>query len=449
MKPQNIAIIGAGITGLSLGYYLKQAGIPFTIFEKAGRTGGVIKTKQQNGFIYETGPNSGVLSNVETLELIDRLNGKIQLQTGNESAKKRLIWKKNRWEALPSGLISAIKTPLFTFKDKINILGEPFRPKGNNPHESLSQMVLRRMGKSFLDYAIDPFISGIYAGDPDYLVPKYALPKLYQLEQEYGSFIKGAIKKAKIPKTEQEKRVTKDIFSFEGGLQSLVDALTNEIGDEHIQLNRKDLKIQFKNNKYLIDNKEFTKVVSTVNASVLPGLFPFVPATELQDITSLKYAKVVEASIGFKNWQGMDVNAFGGLIPMREKRDILGVLFMSSIFSGRAPEGGALLTIFLGGTRREELTELNESQLFDVLKKEVGELMQVKEFKPDLFELNYYNKAIAQYGADSGKRLEAIEKLERKYPGLIIAGSLKDGVGIADRIKQATQTAQKLINDTH
>ncbi len=442
---KNVAIIGAGITGLTMGFYLKKAGIPFTIFEKSNRVGGVIQTKQTAGFTYETGPNSGVLSNVEVLHLLDNLQETVKLEIGNESAKKRLIWKGNKWHALPSGLLSAVNTPLFTFSDKLRVLGEPFRKKGTNPNENLAEMVKRRLGNSFLDYAIDPFISGIYAGDPEYLIPRFALPKLYQLEQDYGSFIKGAIKKAKLPKTPDEKRVTKAIFSFEGGLQSLTDVLYKIIGKEAVKCNQQDIKVTLTDNGYQIDKQHFTNVISTVNAHYIPNLFPFLQTQETTAINQLKYAKVIEAGIGFKQWNGMNINAFGGLVPMKEKRDILGVLFMSSIFQNRAPKDGALLTVFIGGTRREELTKLPENQLKEILSKELSQMLQIKDFNPDLFELNYYDKAIAQYGLDSEARLQAIENIEKKHLGLTLAGSIRDGVGIADRIKQATQIVQHII----
>ncbi len=444
---QPIAIIGAGITGLTVGFYLKKAGIPFTIFEKEDRTGGVINTHYEKGFLYETGPNSGVLSNIEVLSLIDRLHDKVQLETAPATAQKRLIWKNHTWHALPNGLWSAIKTPLFTFSDKLKVLREPWIPKGTNPNESLAKMVQRRLGQSFLDYAIDPFISGIYAGDPNYLVPRFALPKLYQLEQTYGSFIKGAVAKVRQIKSPEEKRINKAIFSFKGGLNELVSALTDEIGKNHIELNQNNIIIEYEKNRFWINKRPFDKVITTINAKTLSKILSFVLPEEIADITRLKYARVVEASIGFNHWQGMDIKAFGGLIPMKEKRNILGVLFMSSIFQNRAPKQGALLTVFLGGTRREELVQLNEKQLFELLKKELTELLNLSDFSPELFHLHYYPVAIAQYGADSEKRLKNIIEIEKKYPGLIIAGSVKDGVGIADRIKQGTHIAQQLINE--
>ena len=196
----------------------------------------MIQTISEKGFVYETGPNTGVVSCPEMTELFEELAGKCELEVADPSAKRRLIWKNQAWHALPSGLISAVGTPLFTWYDKFRILGEPFRKKGNNPNETLADLVKRRMGQSYLDYAIDPFISGIYAGDPTKLVTKYAMPKLYNLEQEYGSFIKGAMKKAKLPKTDRDKKATKEVFSAKGGLGRLIEALTVAVGTENILL---------------------------------------------------------------------------------------------------------------------------------------------------------------------------------------------------------------------
>jgi oxygen-dependent protoporphyrinogen oxidase len=190
---KDIVIIGAGLTGLTLAYYLKKQGKDVLIIEKSDKAGGVINTENENGFVFETGPNTGVVGNPEVAELFEELEGLCEFEAADPSAKRRLIWKKGKWNALPSGFISAATTPLFTIKDKFKVLGEPFRKKGTNPEENLADMVKRRLGDSFLNYAIDPFISGIYAGNPSYLIPKYALPKLFSLEKYYVSFIKGAM----------------------------------------------------------------------------------------------------------------------------------------------------------------------------------------------------------------------------------------------------------------
>ncbi len=441
-----IAIIGAGLTGLTLGYFLKKKGIPIKIYEKSNHIGGVIKSFNHEGFIYEQGPNSGTLSNIETVQLLEALQADIEVELADELAKKRLIWKNNQWEALPDGLMSAVKTPLFTFKDKLNVLKEPFQAKGNNPNENIADMVRRRLGQSFLDYAVDPFISGIYAGDPEYLVTRFALPKLYDLEQTYGSFIKGAIQKAKEPKTIADKKVTKQIFSIKGGLEELVKALIKHIGEQNILTGQTSLNIQHTEQQFKINNQIYHNVVSTVRADQLAAIFPFIEPNLLNPIQNLKYAPVVEIGLGFRQWKGMDIKAFGGLVPGKEQRNILGLLFMSTIFKNRAPKQGALFTLFIGGAKRPELTQLNQNELLKLIGNDFMDMMAIKEFNPDLIHIKSYSKAIAQYGTDSNKRLESIEQIQKKYPGLILAGNIRDGVGMADRIKQAKNIANDLIH---
>jgi len=434
---KKVAIIGAGITGLTAAFNLKKENIPFTIFESSSHIGGVIGSHRENGFLYETGPNSGTISQPEVVDLFDELKGDCTLEVANSASDKRLIWKEGRWHALPSGIGGGITTPLFTMQDKLRILGEPFRKKGTNPNESLADLVKRRMGKSFLDYAIDPFILGIYAGDPSYIVPKYALPKLYNLEQTYGSFIGGAIKKRKEPKDENAKKATGKVFSVTGGLEELVKALTQKIGKENISTDCGMLEIKPLKQGFEIKGQNiaetFTHVVSTVNSGQVEKLFPFVGKEALAPISRLKYARVTEVAIGFKKWTAMPLDAFGGLIPFRENRNLLGALFMSTLFKDRAPEGGAMITTFVGGMRK---ADLKGDELEALVASEMKIIMGLKNFKPDLFKTKSHKWAIAQYGADSGPRIQAIETIEAKYPGLILAGSMVGGIGMADRIKQ-------------
>ena len=448
-EDKKVAVIGAGLTGLTTAYYLKKAGIDVHIYEKSERPGGVIHTYIENGFTFEAGPNSGVLSRVEAAELIEDLADECTLEVADETAKARWIWKNGKWEPLPSGLIGGITTPLFTFPDKLRILGEPFRKRGENPNETLAELVLRRMGRSFLNYAIDPFILGIYSGDPGKLVTKYAFSKLYELEQNYGSFIGGSVKKAREPKTERDKKATKVIFSVEGGLQNLINALVSKIEEKNIHLNCKNLFVEENNNFYSTNlNKEvYTHVISTTGAYVLPSLFPFVPANSMQRITQMEYSKVVQVALGFNDWKGLPLKAFGGLVPSIEKRDVLGVLFLSSFFKNKAPENGALLSVFLGGVRRPEIAELSDEEIIQMARGEVIEMMQLETFNPDLLKIFRYDHAIPQYGLESEQKMKAIDEIENQYPGLILAGNIRDGIGIADRIKQGRLTAEALIKE--
>jgi len=441
---KKIAIIGAGLTGLTTAFYLRKHGFDVTIYEKANRCGGVIHTHEEHGFVYESGPNTGVLGNPEVVELFEDLGITDLLDIADNKAKKRLIWKADKWHALPSGPISAITTPLFSFKDKINVLFEPFRKKGENPHESLAELVIRRLGKSFLDYAIDPFIGGIYAGDPSKLIPKYALPKLYNLEQNYGSFIKGAIAKKKEAKTDRDKKATKDVFSVKGGLGHLIKELVFAIGLENIFIGTDNIKVEKENNSYIVNDDVYDYLITTCPSTALPDVLTFADQKEIDVLTNINYAPTAQVIMGYSKWDGDDVMAFGGLVPSKEKRDVLGILFTSSFFKNRAPEDGVLLSIFIGGTRNKHLVDMSEEEISVLAQKEVNEMLHPKDERPTFIRVFKHMNAIPQYEVSSKERFEMIENMQEKHKGLILAGNMVNGIGMADRIKQARGIADSI-----
>ena len=452
-KNIDIAIIGAGLTGLTTAFWLTRAGKKIQIIERQDRAGGQIRTFQENGFVYESGPNTGVVSYPEVAELFAALSPDCTLETAREESKKRWIWKGNKFHALPSGLVSAVTTPLFTLYDKFRILGEPFRAKGTNPDESVAELAARRLGKSFVDYAVDPFLSGVYAGNPHTLVTRHALPKLYNLEQDYGSFIKGSIAKAKLPKSERDKLATKKVFSAVGGLERLAEALVKAIGKEQITLSASEVKIQPQDKQWLITYRTpegeqsliANKVVTTCGAYALPDLLPFIPKEDIGQISNLHYAPIIQASVGFHNTRGLQFGAFGGLVPSKEKKDVLGILFPSACFVGRSPEEGALFSFFIGGVRHADMLDWSDEKLKDMILKNIHSMLKFPaDAQPDLIKIHRHQKAIPQYEKSSEARFKMIEELQTRYPGLILAGNIKGGIGMADRIRQATGIANEL-----
>ncbi|MFO8000555.1 MAG: protoporphyrinogen oxidase [Marinilabilia sp.] len=454
-------IIGAGLTGLTTAYYLKKAGWKVTILERDLRTGGAIHTFRENGFVFESGPNTGMISHPEVADLFEELSPDITVEPAKEEAKRRLIWKDERWHELPQTLKDGITTPLFSWKDKFKLLTEPFKRPGKNPDETLDQLVKRRMGKTFLDYAVDPFILGIYAGDPSLLVTRYALPKLYNLEQNYGSFIKGGFKKhaelARAKKHDPEhykrlKKASKKMFSMSGGLDQLIKALTSKFTEEEIKLGCHDITVcpagtDF-TTKYLhhgtAQTLESDAVITTTGAHEVPGILPFLRADEKNRITNLEYARVVQVSVGYNKWRGLPLKAFGGLVPSREHRDILGILFLSSFLTNRAPEGGALLSVFLGGIRNEYIVDLKDDEIKKLVTPELERMLMVPGGEPDLLRIFRHNHAIPQYSFSSGQRLETVNNIQNQFPGLMLGGNLRDGIGMADRIRQGTNIAREL-----
>ena len=283
MKQTEVTVIGAGLTGLSTAYWLTRKGVCVRVVETDCRIGGQIQTQRFQHYVYETGPSTGSVSTPEVAELMNDLavtsEGRCMIDTAPDTAKRRLIWKGDRFRELPSGLFSAITTPLFRFSDKLRILGEPWRKPGRNPDESIASLTARRLGKSFLDYAVDPFISGVYAGNPDKLVVRFALPKLYALEQRYGSFVRGSIAKKKEPKNDRDHLATKKVFSAQGGLSNIIQAEADFIGMENINLGVSNVRIRPEGDRWIASytDKESNEqqlesrwVVTTCGAYNLP-----------------------------------------------------------------------------------------------------------------------------------------------------------------------------------
>lgn len=444
-------IIGAGLTGLSTAFYLKRKGLNIVVLEKEKRTGGAIRSHNENGFVFEEGPNTGVIGNPEIAELFEFLG--INPETANSDAEKRLILKNNKWHPLPCGAVSFLKTPLFSFSDKIKIAFEPFRKKGTDPEESVASLASRRIGRSFVDYAVNPFISGIYAGDPTKLVTKYALPKLYNLEQKYGSFIGGSYKKSKEVKSDRDKKATRKVFSGKQGFSSLVEKLVEKIGEENIICSAEKIQIIPHQKQYEVTFLQegnptiltADKVISTVGAHALPQILPFVNDTDMFNISTLTYARVIQVAVGV-NREAIDDQyiSFGGLIPEKENQRILGVLFPSFCFEDRAPEGYATLAIYMGGIRNPEIFELNDDAIKQIVREDLDSLFHIPTSAIQFIKIFRHPYAIPQYEKSSGKRFETIEKIESQYPGLIIAGNLRNGIGIADRVKQAYDIAESI-----
>jgi len=442
MRALDAVVIGAGLTGLTLAFYLRKQGKKVLLVEKSSRTGGTIRSFHENGYTFESGPNTGSLANPEIIELFDELKDRCTLQLPRKEAYRRLILKNGKLHALPSGIISGITTPIISVKDKFNILLEPFRKKGDDPDESIAALTLRRLGKSYLTYCVDPFISGIYAGDPNRLTTRYALPKLYALEANHGSFIRGAIAKAKQPKTEREKKVTNAVFSVEGGLSRLTQALTNAIGKENILLNNRSTVISGSapNWNLRLSGMEVSTptIISTVGSYALPELFPFAAKSLMNRINNLRYAPVVQVAVGIHARLGKAFQAFGALFPSAEKRNALGILYPSACFENRCPENKALLSVFLGGIRKPEMIDLSDQAIEQLVCDELRTVYRKPDLNPELMRIFRHTHAIPQYEQNSGDRLAAISEFENAYPGIILAGNIRDGISMAQRVKQAT-----------
>lgn len=413
----NILLVGAGISGLTRAWTLARSGHQVQVWEANTTPGGAIRTIRTQDFLVEAGPNSLQNTDPRITELLSELDLSSHMLTADRAAARRYILLGGKPVPTPSSPISAITTPLLSLRAKFRILAEPFIPKRTETSiESLGDMVRRRLGNEPLEHLINPMVGGIYAGNPDHLAVKYAFPKLWTLEQEHGSFIRGAFrKKATGPKTE--------IISFLDGLQTLPNRISERLGDR-IRFNTPLVSLEQNGRQWIANDQAFDEVILTAPPHRWPSSRLF------ERIPPLTYAPVVSLSLGFRMEDVRHpIDGFGMLIPEKERRHLLGVLFPSAIFPGRAPEGHHLLTCFIGGSRQPELTGLSESELLGLAMADLRETLGVTG-EPVMTSMHRWERAIPQYGLDFGDVLAALDQVEKQSPGLRFAGNYRTGIGL-------------------
>jgi oxygen-dependent protoporphyrinogen oxidase len=321
-------------------------------------------------------------------------------------------------------------------------LREPFIKSKSNATESLADFVLRRLGREFLDYAINPFVGGVYAGDPAKLATIHAFPKLYALEQKYGSLIKGAIKGAKERKKRAE-TASKDarMFTFDDGMEILPKQLAMKLGDA-VKLNTPVESIQHMDDGHWnVNDAIYTDVLLAIPAHTMPKLeVPF----DLSSFAEIYYPPVASFSLGFNENQFIHpLNGFGVLIPKVEKRYALGALFPSSIFHERAPVGMVLLTVFIGGSMSPEKALQHEDEMLAHVLKDLEDLLGLSG-EPEYKRLSVYPQAIPQYVVGYERFLDHMKQIEAEHPGIHFCGHYRDGISVANSILSGLNAAERI-----
>src|SRR5699024_5609607 len=222
-----VGILGAGISGLSAAYALNKQGIPVTVYEKSDEVGGVIKSHQKGGWLVESGPNTMMVRDQKVWDLLDELELTDHIVEANKAAKKRFIVRNGRLCPLPSSLPKFLATKLLSTSAKLRLLKEPFVSTSTKDDEPIAHFIKRRLGREVLDSGGNPFVTGIYAGDPGQLSVKYTFEWLHELEQKHGSLTRGLFKQQK-----DKTKTPKALLSFDEGLQVLPLRLQQELGDE-------------------------------------------------------------------------------------------------------------------------------------------------------------------------------------------------------------------------
>jgi oxygen-dependent protoporphyrinogen oxidase len=456
-KRKRIAVVGAGISGLCSAYWLDKNGFDVYVFEKDNRVGGSIITEKENGYLIDLGPNSALETSDTLRELIRELGLEEQKVYGNEASNNRYVVRDGKLHPIPMSPPKFLKTKLFSTSAKLRLLKEPFIKPTNGNDISLADFVRYRLGEEFLNYAINPFVAGVYAGDPENLSTQAAFPKLYALEQKYGSFIKGTIRGARERKKRGE--VSKDrakLFSFIDGMQIFPDTIAAKL-DGKITLNAQ-VELLSKNNSGLeieitINGKKeseiYDLVILSTPADGLLRILAKLASQEAERIGKTEYPPVAVVFMGFKQDKILrELDGFGFLIPKIENREILGSIWSSTIFPQRAPEGYAAFTTFVGGTRQPENGLLSDDKLEEIVINDLNDLVGLNG-TPDYIKIKKWQRAIPQYTMGYPEIQKMFNDLEDRFPGLYFAGNFRRGIGMGDSVLSAHETVQKIIEINH
>lgn len=450
---KSIAVLGAGITGLVAAHRLVQHGHRVRVFEQSGRAGGAVRTERVDNWLIEAGPNSLLSGEPSLARLLDELGLATRVVPTNPSAKNRYIVRNGRLVAAPATPPALIASGLFSPVTKFRILAELLnRPRVRTTDVPLAEFIRAHFGSEFVDYALTPFISGVYAGDPSRLSARYAFPKLWKLEQQQGSLLRGQLAEAKARRLRGESRPA--IFSFAEGLQTLTDTLVQRLPEGCIAFNASLEAITpgprwnvIWNHADATHTQAFDSIVVALPAHALARLrIGSLGERPLAALDGIEHPPVSSLFLGFRREQvAHPLDGFGVLVPAVENRSLLGVLFSSSLFLHRAPADHVALTVMIGGTRQPELAGLPLNQLLTRILPELGQLLGVTG-KPSFMRHTFWPRAIPQYNLGHEQYIASMALLEQNQPGLFIGGQARDGISVPACVAAGEQLAARALH---
>ncbi|HOC00518.1 MAG TPA: protoporphyrinogen oxidase [Verrucomicrobiota bacterium] len=450
----SVAIIGGGITGLTAAFRLMQAGVPVTLYEADQRVGGVIRSVQESGYLAEFGPNSILETSPKISGLIRDLGLEPRRGYSDPGAENRYLVRGGKPVCLPASPLRFFGTKLFSTGAKLRLLREPFlRRAPADKEENVAEFVLRRLGREWLDYAINPMIAGIYAGDPRRLSVIHAFPRLHAVEQRYGSLILGQILGARERKRRGEvsKQEAKKI-SFDQGLQVLTDTLEARLRAA-IRLNTTVTALERAPRGWTVsvqsggseDAFEHRAVLLAAPAHCLARIALNADAgLTLAPLAEVYYPPVASVVLGFRRADvAHPLDGFGMLVPEVEKFRILGTLFSSSLFPNRAPDGHVTLTTYVGGVRAPDLALRPIEELFNLTLTDLATILGVRG-SPTFRHAVLYRQAIPQYEVGYGRFKTLMETIETRASGIFLAGHYRNGISLGDSIIAGHDVADRI-----
>ena len=461
-------VIGAGISGLLCAYRLKTLGVDVALIEKSDRVGGVIQSERLGDYLIERGPNSSQ-GTEELMALVEELGITGEIAEGDPKAPAFVCFN-GRLHPVPAGPGAFIKSSLLSARGKLRILAEPFvKTRRSGEEESVYSFAYRRIGREAAERMVAPFVSGIYAGDAQRLSVQAAFPRLANLETSYGGLIRGAFAKAREARRAKKSAAAvmaraaparRRLVSFRDGMSFLTGTLASRIGED-LMTGCGDCSVRIAGDgpansamsgwngsaaaQFIVtfnrtgraEELSCHRLIIATPAGAAAALVA--PLSEdlsrlLKEISypplAIVYLSYDEAAIG------TSLRGFGFLVAPSEGLNILGCVWNSSLFEGRAPEGKVLLTVFIGGACNPDVVRLGDAELVSIAHAELQKILRI-EREPYPVSITRHERAIPQYNLGHAERVRSIESLLADIPGLSLACNYLHGVSTGDCIKEA------------
>jgi len=481
-----VAIVGGGIAGLAAAYELEKARtagaeVEYTLFESRERLGGSLASETVNGIVLERGPDSFLSEKPAGAELCRELGLGDQLTPSNDANRKTYIVVKNRLVPLPDGLMFLIPTKLvptaltslFSPATKVKMALEllhPPRPSGED--ESVAALVERHFGREAVDRLADPLLSGIYGGDATQLSARTVLPKLVEMEAQYGSLTRGMLAAHK----QMRERMAalsaagasgaqgpggsrpggpRSIFTtLKGGLQQLVDSLEARLDPQWVRKSAAVRGLERDGNGWRLQAdgvvESYDAVILASPAWAAGSLLAATDAALGDELRAIPYSSSITVNLVFDEAQlGQLPEGFGFLVPAVEGRATLACTFVHRKFVGRTPTGKAVLRAFLGGAKNEALLDQSDEVLIATVRRELSEILGTRIVGPhvpvEATQVSRWRRAMAQYAVGHQERMKRVKERVTELPGLRLAGNAYDGIGIPDCIRTGRNAAKELV----
>ncbi|MGH9686110.1 MAG: protoporphyrinogen oxidase [Candidatus Acidiferrales bacterium] len=446
---KQVIVIGGGISGLACAYKLQQRGVPAKLLEANDRPGGLIGSVEKGDFLFESGPQS--FQGTETLlQLIRELGIESELSKADPKAP-RYVLRKGKLLKIPMSPQAILGTSLLGLGSRWKVVSEPFR-KTHPPskEESVANFVRRKFGHEILEYLVSPFVSGVYAGDPEKLSLRAAFPTLEEWEREHGSVLRGAMKSRSAQS--KNSQGAPPLCSFRRGVATLTRSVAAKLGDRfqpgarvvevrpcegggegvsQIQFTRNGRRERVPASAVVIATPatEASRLVETIAPSLAPAL------------AGIAYAPVAVVGLGYYAKQiGQPLEGFGVLIPRAERIRTLGIIWNSSLFAGRTGTGRVAITGIIGGATDPSIIQEADDVIVSIVQQDCEGVLGITG-PPITTSLWKHPKALPQYDLGHGHVVNAIREGARTKPGLFFTGNYLGGPSIGKCVEEGFAAA--------